>query len=287
MSANADLVKKIVHRGRRLRGRQQLRNVRLDTSTSSAVIRAVRDAGRNAPSAEERAWLDRIEAVRTQLAGSPEPLEIVDFGAGRASDFGTPQSHVVSTSTRTLGQMTMSSKRPEWAYLLFRLVREFGPLTCLEMGACVGISASYQAAALELNGRGRLVTLEGSDVLAARSASTIEGLGLDHRASVTTGAFADTLVEAATELRPVQWVFVDGHHDEAATLDYLEQVFPLLAPEAVLVFDDINWSPGMRRAWDQIVADERFRLTVDLRVMGLAVVSAQTTARHDVKISYF
>jgi hypothetical protein len=88
------------------------------------------------------------------------------------------------------------------------------------------------------------------------------------------------------ELSPVDWVFLDGHHDEKATLDYMEQILPNLASEAILIFDDINWSDGVRRAWKQVVEDPRFALTVDLRSVGLAVVSGEAITRQTLSIAY-
>jgi hypothetical protein len=46
-----------------------------------------------------------------------------------------------------------------------------------------------------------------------------------------------------------------------------------MAGEAVFVFDDVNWSDGMRNAWSTIVDDPRIALTVDLRSVGIAVAS--------------
>lgn len=238
------------------------------------------------PSSDERAWVDRIEKMRAALGASVEPLEIVDFGAGKRDADNTQETREVTTTTRTLGHMTTSSKPPRWAYLLFRLVREFRPETGLEMGACIGISAAYQAAAMELNGTGRLLSLEGSSVLAERSRRTLADLGLGQRATVQLGSFADTLQSSVDQLRPLQWAFIDGHHAEAATLKYTETILPALAEEAIVVYDDINWSPGMRRAWQQVVNDSRFSLTVDLRSVGLAVVSADAAAKQALSISY-
>jgi hypothetical protein len=65
----------------------------------------------------------------------------------------------------------------------------------------------------------------------------------------------------------------------------MEQILRCLAPEAVLVFDDINWSAGMKRAWARIAADPRFAATVDLKKVGIAVVSAERTSR-PISISY-
>ena len=117
--------------------------------------------------------------------------------------YDTGEPDPVNIAIRTLGDMTRSSTSPRWAYLLFRLIRELRPESVLEMGSCVGISACYQAAALELNGAGKLLTLEGAPVLAARTARSIEELRahpsrLGHRRPVPrhlgrclTGAEAD------------------------------------------------------------------------------------------------
>ncbi len=226
--------------------------------------------------------------MRALLLTSQAPLEIEDFGAGTGHRFDTTGAtqtrHMV---TKTLGSMTLSSKPPQWAYLLFRLVRELKPSAVLEMGACVGISASYEAAALELNGAGTLLTLEGADVLAERSAHTLSELDLAHRAGVRLGQFADTIGPAVAELSPLGFAFIDGHHVEAATLDYMEQILPAMSDEAVFVFDDIAWSDGMRAAWSRIVADDRFALTIDLRSVGIAVLSASAQSRHSLAIPYF
>ena len=62
----------------------------------------------------------------------------------------------------------------------------------LEMGTCVGISAAYQAAALNDNGAGRLVTLEGYAELAAEAQELWSNLGLSN-VEVIVGRFAQTL----------------------------------------------------------------------------------------------
>jgi predicted O-methyltransferase YrrM len=261
--------------------------VRVDGAAPAAVVRAIKLATVGRPSADERAWIKRIELTRALLLTSPAPLEIEDFGAGAGHRFDTGEAQTRNVVTKTLGAMTGSSKPPRWAYLLFRLVRELQPRSVVEMGACVGISASYEAAALELNGSGRLVTLEGADVLADRSAHTLSELNLDHRAVVRLGQFSDTLASVIAELSPVGFAFIDGHHVESATLDYMEQMLPSMAAEAVFVFDDVNWSDGMRNAWAKIVADPRFALTVDLGSVGIAVVSESATGRQSLVVPYY
>ena len=77
------------------------------------------------------------------------------------------------------------------------------------------------------------------------------------------------------EHAPIDFFFNDGHHDHDAVLEYFEKSLPFLASDAVMVFDDISWSDGMRQAWKEIVADPRIRFSLDLRSIGVVVISAE------------
>jgi len=278
-----------IRRGRQTRGRLQLRGVHGSGLAPARVISAVKAAAVSRPSPEEKAWIERIELLRALMLTSPLPLTITDYGAGKANTLESARGDATMTATvsvRTLSEMAGASKKPHWAYLLFRLIRAVQPATCIEMGACVGVSASYQAAALALNDKGALITLEGADSLAERTERTLTELGLGGRASVRAGQFADTLEGALIDMSPLDYAFIDGHHTESATIGYMEAMMPHLAAEAVLVFDDIDWSAGMRNAWSTIVGDQRFALTVDLGTIGIAVISASSTERQTLKISY-
>jgi hypothetical protein len=39
--------------------------------------------------------------------------------------------------------------------------------------------------------------------------------------------------------------------------------------QTVFIFDDIHWSDEMEHAWEQIKADERVMITIDLFYIGL------------------
>ena len=57
---------------------------------------------------------------------------------------------------------------------------------------------------------------------------------------------------------PIDLFFNDGHHDRDAVINYFEKVLPYLSKNAVIVIDDISWSPGMKSAWMEIENDPRF-----------------------------
>lgn len=243
------------------------------------IAQAIRSASRRELSAEERRAVEPIETLRSAMAASTELLTRTDYGAGDAQSTRTAETMNEGIEvTDTLAAVChAASKSPSWCLVLFRLVRAVRPVSCIEMGTAVGLSAAYQAAALKLNGAGTLATLEGAASLAGVARRNLQLLGLSN-AEVVVGRFSDTLAGVLAERRPVDYVFVDGHHDEHATRSYFDTIVPALAADAVLVFDDIAWSDGMRRAWQAISGDVRVRLAVDLGQVGLCVVGATGSA---------
>jgi len=223
---------------------------------------------------EEKVWIDKIEKLRENLNASTTEISLVDYGAGKSDEHRTQQDmYTGKTVTTTVGEVCRSgSKSPFWSFLLFNLVREFKPAVCIELGTCLGISTSYQAVALSLNKAGKIVTIEGATTLAKCAEQNIEAIGLEN-VRVVAGRFQDVLDEVLNESGPVDFVFIDGHHDEKATMRYFDQIIPFLANQGVvLVFDDISWSPGMKKAWKKIKVDERVKISVDLRKVGICLM---------------
>jgi predicted O-methyltransferase YrrM len=228
----------------------------------------------------ERAAMARIEGLRAQVIQSEERVTIEDFGAvSPTAHLSDADMYAGRVAAKTVGQVCReASKASPWTLLLFHLVRQFAPARAIELGCSLGISASYQAAAQRLNRHGRFWTLEGARALADLARQHLAELGLDH-VTVVTGRFQDTLDDVIAAARPIDYAFIDGHHDERATLRYFEHLLPHLDRVAVLVFDDISWSAGMARAWQQIDADPRVGLAVDAHHVGICVLDPATPRR--------
>jgi predicted O-methyltransferase YrrM len=271
-------VKPLYHQYRtnRRRARELSRMSGSEDARVLALARAIRAVVKKHFDDQETAAFQRIENLRDELATSPNVISFVDYGAGEPDDqFTAEEMSRGRVITRSLAQLCrQTSKKYPWAHLLFKLVREFQPSVCLELGTCLGISAAYQAAAIELNRSGHLITLEGAEPLAALAHRNCATLGL-HRVTIRTGRFQDLLGDVLREHAPIDFVFLDGHHDREATQSYVIRMLPFLAERAVLVIDDILWYEGMRQAWRNIIAHPQIRVSVDLGVMGLCVTSGQ------------
>ena len=249
---------------------------------SKLLGETLRETFQNDVTPEEKKWIDRIELLREKLNSSGTEISILDYGAGKPGHNSivgkTYGNNVIS---KTIGEVCKrTSKSYFWSLILFKLIRKFKPYICLELGTGLGISASYQAAALALNGKGKIITLEGSESLVSIAKQHFYTLGLDN-AFIIPGKFQDTLDGVLESNRSFGYVFIDGHHDEKATLRYYQQVLPFLSNDAIMVFDDISWSKGMKRAWKNIIADERVKTSIDLWQMGICVIEHNKPSRED------
>ena len=205
--------------------------------------------------AAERAWTERIEQRRSELEVDARVVAFEELGSARRREIGELCRTASASAT--------------WAQLLFRLVRAVRPERCLELGTCLGISACYQGAALRLNGEGRLITIEGRPEVAAIAGETIAQLDLGAEIESRVDWFEDGLGRALADLERLDYGFVDGHHDGGATLEYFAQIRARLSSGAILVVDDIDWSAGMREAWDAIAGDSATAGAVDLGRLGV------------------
>jgi predicted O-methyltransferase YrrM len=271
--------------------KEMLRELRSEADpTSQSLAKAVEHFLNHSVSPEEEEYIDRVESLRKKLSSSTEQITVVDYGAV-SSEVTVPSGETAQgiTVQRTVGQTCKAgSVPPMWGLLLFKLIREFKPISGLELGTSLGISTAYQTSAMEMNGSGKFVSLEGSPALANLARTNLKALGLK-RATVKTGPFQDTVADALEESRPIDYALIDGHHEEHATLRYFEQIFPFLADNSVIVFDDVSWSAGMRRAWNRIIADSRVQISVDLSKLGICVMTGSRRRKQSFKchLSYW
>lgn len=207
-------------------------------------------------------WVSRVEGLRRHLAAADTPIP------NRRAE------------PRTVAGVLEAAAMPQrHCLVLFELLRARAPRSGIELGASLGLSSCYQGAALATAARGRapgrLVAIEGSEGLAEVARANHRRLGLGH-VDVVTGRFESVLPDVLGDLTerdgPLGWAFVDGHHQEDPTVAYFDTLAEAAENGAVLVFDDIMWSEGMRRAWATITADPRVRWATRTDRLGVAVL---------------
>ena len=252
---------------------------------AAKLANAIYNTLKNNLDPEEKKWVEKIEEKRKMLNSSSTKISITDFGAGKSSSARTEdETYQGVTKETTVGEMCQAASKPYfWSLLLFKLVREFKPSKSIELGTCLGISGAYQASAQKLNKNGSLITLEGAQSLASFAEKNLQQLGLDN-ARVVSGRFQDNLDKVLTENKPIDYVFIDGHHDEQATIAYFEKFIPCLSKNSIIVFDDISWSDGMQHAWNTIEKNEIVRISLNLGVIGICILDETIEKKYSFSI---
>jgi len=224
-------------------------------------------------SPEEKSWIDKIEQIRKHFSINSTQVSVIDYGAG-APDSSRSEEEMLkgTTSISKYSDICKGSKPELWALLLFKLVRKIQPEFAVELGTCIGISAAYQSAAQHLNGKGRLITIEGSESIANIAQNNLESLNLNN-IEIICGKFKNVLPEIFAKTSGIDYVFIDGHHDEKATIEYFELFLPHLSSGALLIFDDISWSKGMKRAWKIIRNNSAVSFSADLKMIGICKIN--------------
>lgn len=147
---------------------------------------------------------------------------------------------------RTIGTMTrIISVYPSFGELLYRLILKYNPDLIIEMGTAFGVSTSYLAMA---NPKSPVITIEGNRHFAEIAQKQFKAFHLDN-IQVVNAYFEEALPHLDIEADKRLMVFIDGNHTSSATLEYFEIFRKLKNPNCILVFDDINWSADMMKAW--------------------------------------
>lgn len=217
--------------------------------------------------------LQAMRARRAVLVADHTRAPILDHGAGRPElDLSPGEMLQGRTVTEDLGELArQSSVPPAMARLLLALVKEFRPEYSLELGACVGLSACCIGGALQELDAGELVSIEGDPHLAQLARESLEACGI-RRAAVHTGLFQEKLPAALARWPRIDFLYNDGVHEEHTDWELTTAIMAHMPAGAIVVLDDIDWSPGMVRFWRRIQSHERVALAVDLFRSGILVL---------------
>lgn len=201
----------------------------------------------------------KIENYRQNFINNSEKIKIYDLGA---------KGYHSSTFKKVKDIAVKESISLHYGKLLYNLISEYKPDSMIELGTSLGIGTLYMALA---NPSGNVFTIEGSPEKASL-ASSILNKSVSN-IEVITGSFDEQLTKILEKVGKTDFVFIDGNHKKESTLRYFEEILTYSHANTILVFDDINWSPGMMEAWEEIEQHEKTRVSLDLFRMGIVLLN--------------
>lgn len=210
----------------------------------------------------------QLEALKKKQLKDNRVISVTDFGAGTASGLG---------SNRKIGYIARTSSKPaKYGRLLFRLSDYFKPVTILELGTSLGFSSAYLALG---NPSAKVITIEGCNNIANLAHSNFDKLKIQN-IQLVTGNFDEKLPAILNSLSGLDFVFIDGNHKEAPTINYFQQCLLKAGNETVFIIDDIHWSEGMEMAWNKIKNHPQVTVSVDIFSMGIIFIKKELTKQH-------
>lgn len=213
---------------------------------------------------ENKAFND-INKIRHKLLHKTQVIEITDFGAGANQE---DYSHRFETVSSLARKSSVSSKHGR---LLFRLVEYFRPQTIIELGTSLGISTLYLAMA---NPDAKVYTIDGCSTRSEQAATSFHSLKVSN-IEQSIGRFDLVLPDVVKQAGKVDFAFIDGNHTYVATMANFELLLRIAHNDTVFVFDDIHWSAGMQKAWNEISDHERVTVSVDLFRFGIVFLKKE------------
>ncbi len=192
-------------------------------------------------------------------------IEITDAGAG---------SKKLNKLRKVSDIFTTSSSRGRYGLLLYCLARHFKPEHILEFGTSLGIGTAY----LQLgNPDAEITTIEACPETRKIANENFAELGEHHIRSINS-----TFREYLDQGDPVKYdlVFVDGHHDGKALLEYMRDLEAITHDHTVFILDDIRWSQSMWNTWLQLANDPAFHVSIDFFRCGLLVRRPEQHKEH-------
>jgi predicted O-methyltransferase YrrM len=207
----------------------------------------------------------RIEALRSELAERQNEYMTVLSG-GRFDNDGSHLFPQAGTLNRSLAQIACeSSVLPRWGMFLYLCAKATCAKIILELGSSAGISGCYLASARTCE---RFITVEGASGLAQLAETNLNGIA--RNVEVVNASFDDALDRIIPTLRHgVDLVFMDGDKQKSSLCRTFERVAGHLNRGAVVVFDDIHWSPEMWQAWQVLRRWRGFSHTISAGRFGV------------------
>lgn len=217
-----------------------------------------------------------IEKCRTYLLKNVEIVSYYDLGAG---------SNLLSTETKkVVKDLAKAHLKPaRIAQIIHQIVLKYKHKNIIELGTSLGITSGYIASAIKENyplEETNFTTIEGIHDIRNVALKQFDELELSNYINSIAGSFNEKLEGVLKNYQSIDVFFVDGNHTYEATMEYFNKALPLAHNDSVFIFDDIYWSPGMTKAWEEIKLNKNVQQTVDLFFIGLVFFRKEQNRQH-------
>jgi predicted O-methyltransferase YrrM len=216
---------------------------------------------------------DKLSNIRLELLNNKTPIQRAGIGASAKPK----QEQIADIAARILSTQ-------HWCEAFYRIANFAKPDCIVELGTGLGLSTLYWAKAAP---HAQIHTFEGDVVLADLNKVLFKN---EHAMNITLhqGFFNDTLPRFLEGKPSIDIAFIDGDHTYEATLKNFNLLLPFFHENSIVIFDDIQWSRGMERAWNEIKSMNEVWQSIDFFRLGMVFFRTSQTRQHfNLRGTYF
>jgi len=207
-----------------------------------------------------------FKAYKKSLLKDKTIIDVQDLGAGSKK---LNQQRAIKKIAKVSGSTNKYGK------LLYRLVAHYHAKEILELGTSLGLGTYWLSVP---NKQVKVTTVEGCKNTFNYTTSHFPQ-ALHAQINFVNASFIDFLSDLSNH-PPFDLVFIDGDHQKESLFEQLRLLTPYIHDETIIVLDDIRWSKGMQEAWQSLILDENYHLTMDLFKMGMIVKRHHQEKQH-------
>lgn len=228
-------------------------------NTTKFIKKAFLAVKHNQPSNEEKTIFREFISYKKRLEKNFENVSYEIFN---------------STTKKTVSEISKKAASPQkWCYFFYYLTNYSNSKNILEIGTNLGISGQYFISGLNKNlGTKNFTSLEGVPKLCEISSKRFQEIAdKNTNVKVIQGLYENTFKQVTTTEMQYDLVFFDGNHKYQPTIDYFNLLKKNYSEDAILIFDDINWSKEMKQAWKYIQEQEGVYFIADFFKAGIVI----------------
>lgn len=213
------------------------------------------------------AKMEALNRIQKSLFSNINSITITDYGKG---------SSVFKSNDRKVSDIAkIAGINKKKSALLLRMVDYFNTKNIMEIGTSVGLGTSVLSIG---NPEAKIITLEGCKNTADVATALFKTNQLNN-IDLIVGNFNETL---STVLADKQYdlIYFDGNHQKEPTLQYFNQCHKTVHNNSIFIFDDINWSPEMQLAWQEIKSHPKVTITINTFFWGMVFFRKEQKKQH-------
>ncbi len=165
-------------------------------------------------------------------------------------------------SNKTLGEFARKAlHQPIELFKLYKLLKYKPSFNILELGSCLGLSTLTMCLSSPL---AKITSIEGNLQFIEIANELVKKYP---NVKLKNQLFDEYLSNLGTE--KYDFIIIDGDHSYEATMKIMNTLKHHLSANCLILLDDIHWSSGMVRAWNEIKNWKEFKCSLETLRWGL------------------